>query len=382
MRLLRFLNFACAFVLLGALIAGPTASLASNTAAVSTTILDSKDQPVSGARIVFTGSAGTTFAAHTDRHGHVSISVPLDTYTIVASRNGYSSESLIGMNITADTALSMTILASASMSAPAAHQQVASTAQMHAAAPPAQTHGAAAPAQAAALPAAPPPPLVHDSLLATYNAHQPEHVRGEPYYGRYTYVLLGGNGATDPRNRALVTALVAKYGVASNGGKQSVFGNPFGYNIFFLPMLSNHQGTATSNTADALLAEYDYKTARYLHDRYCAAGAHAASSMCAKPMAQGPFLLTFTRPLEGLRARDAFPAAFTYDLSGVSPDQYAAAVALVARATSVPEPMQADVELPAADLTKYVAPTLVATGDAMRRMVPTAKVYVDAGLVT
>ncbi len=381
MRLLRFLNFACAFVLLGALVAGPTATLASNTAAVSTTILDSQNQPVAGARIVFTGRAGTTFAAHTDKHGHVSISVPLDTYTIVASRNGYSSESLIGMNIAADTALSMTILAMAPIP-PAAHPQVASSAQTHPAAAPAQAHSAAAP-QAAALPAAPIPPLVHDSLLATYNAHQPEHVRGEPYYGRYTYVLLGGNGKTDPRNRALVAALVAKYGVASNGGKQSVFGNPFGYNIFFLPVLgSSHQVTATSDTTDALLAEYDYKTARYLHDRYCAAGSHAASSMCAKPMAQGPFLLTFTRPLEGLRARDAFPAAFTYDLSGVGPDQYAAAVTLVARATSVPEPMQADVELPPADLTKYVAPTLVATGDAMRRMVPAAKVYVDAGLVT
>jgi hypothetical protein len=232
-----------------------------------------------------------------------------------------------------------------------------------------------------AQPAVPPPPLVHDALLATYNAHQPEHARGEPYYGRYTYVLLAGTGPNDPRNRALVAALVAKYGVAANGGKQTVIGNPFGYNIFFMPVTGSGQQVAVASaTTDALLAAYDYKTARYLHDRYCAAGNHAGNPICTKPLAQGPFMLTLTRPLEGLKARDAFPAAFAYDFSGVAPDQYPAAVAIVARATSVPEPMQADLELPVADLTKYVGPALVATSDQMHRMVPSAKVYVDTAL--
>jgi hypothetical protein len=376
MRLNRFFNFACAFVLLATLVVAPAASLASDTASVATTILDSKDQPVSGARVVFTGSAGTTFSTHTDKHGLATINLPIDTYTIVASRNGYSSESLGGMNIAANTTLSMTIA-----SAPAPNPATNAVPAMHQSAGvvPARTV-AAAPAPVNAQPAAP-PPLVHDALLATYNAHQPEHARGEPYYGRYTYVLLAGTGPGDPRNRALVAALVAKYGVAANGGKQTVIGNPFGYNIFFMPVTgSGKEAAAGSVTTDALLAAYDYKTARYLHDRYCAAGNHAGNPICTKPLAQGPFMLTLTRPLEGLRARDAFPPAFAYDFSGVAPDQYAAAVTIVARTTSVPEPMQADLELPVADLTKYVGPVLVATSDQMHRMVPSAKVYVDTAL--
>jgi len=189
------------------------------------------------------------------------------------------------------------------------------------------------------------------------------------------------SGASDPRNRALVAALVAKYGVGANGGKQTILGNPFGYNIFFLPVVGSSQDVASASAStDAILAAYDYKTARYLHDRYCAAAGHAASSVCAKPMGQGPFMLTLTRPLEGLRARDPFPAAFAYDLSAVAPDQYSAAVAIVAHSTNVPDPMQADLQLPPADLTKYVAPALVATVDALHRSVPMAKVYVDAGL--
>jgi Carboxypeptidase regulatory-like domain len=373
MRLTRFFNFACAFVLLGTLVAAPAASLASDMAAVSTTILDSKDQPVSGARVVFTGSAGTTFSTHTDKHGLATINLPVDTYTIVASRNGYSSESLGHMNIAANTTLSMTIV-----SAPSAATNAAPAMHQSAGVAPARTVAAV---PSSAQPAVPPPPLVHDALLATYNAHQPEHARGEPYYGRYTYVLLAGTGPNDPRNRALVAALVAKYGVAANGGKQTVIGNPFGYNIFFMPVTGSGQDVAAASaTTDALLAAYDYKTARYLHDRYCAAGNHAGNPICTKPLAQGPFMLTLTRPLEGLKARDAFPPAFAYDFSGVAPDQYPAAVAIVARTTSVPEPMQADLELPVADLTKYVGPALVATSDQMHRMVPSAKVYVDTAL--
>ena len=53
---------------------------------------------------------------------------------------------------------------------------------------------------------------------------------------------------------------------------------------------------------------------------------------------------------------------------------------IAARWSNVPDQTQADVQLPAADLTKYVAPALVATGDSMRRMVPAMKVYVDGGI--
>ncbi len=374
MKLHRSLAFARAVLLLGALLAGPTVSWASAMAAVSTTIVDNDNQPIPGARVVFTGSAGSTYFAHTDAHGHASIKIPVDTYTIVASRNGYSSESVKGMNVAADMALSITIAASMSAPPPAA-------APAHAVAGAPQPHVVAAAAMSSQPAALPPPPLVHDSLLATYDAKHPEHAKGEPYFGRYTYVLLAGTGATDPRNRALVAALVAKYGPAANNGRQTVIGNPYGYNIFFLPVTqSTHDFAATSYTTDALLAEYDYKTARYIHDRYCSEAVHTANSICAKPLGAGPFMLTFTRPLEGLRGRDVYPPAFAYDFSAVAADQYPAAVAIAARWSNVPEPMQADLELPPADLTKYVGPDFVATSDTMRRMVPAMKVYVDGGL--
>jgi hypothetical protein len=375
MRLHRFLEPARVALMLVALLAVSSASFAAPMASVSTTILDSRNQPISGARVVFTGSAGTTFAARTDANGHVSIKIPVDTYTIVASRNGYSSESLSGMMIAADTSLSMSIgyafmppPATAAHAAPAVAASNGSQPRVVAAAP-----------AAAAMPAAPPPPLVHDSLLATYDGHHPEHVAGEPYFGRYTYVILAGSGPTDPRNRALVAALVAKYGVGANGGTQTVLANPYGYNIFFLPV-NESRDAAASNTTDALLAAYDYKSANNLRLRYCSDAAHSATSICTKPLANGPFMLTFARPLNSLRKHQAFPPAYGYDLSLVGPDQYAPAVAIVARATSVPEAMQADVMLPPADLTKYVGPTFVASAAALRVTVPMLKVYPDPAL--
>jgi hypothetical protein len=280
------------------------------------------------------------------------------------------------MMIAADTSLSMSI-GGGYMPVPAS--------VAHAAPPAPGVANASQPRVVAAAPAAamapaPPPPLVHDSLLATYDGHHPEHVAGEPYFGRYTYVVLAGSGPTDPRNRALVAALVAKYGVGANGGTQTVLANPYGYNIFFLPVNEPRDATAVSNTTDALLAAYDFKAANNLRLRYCSEAAHSATSICTKPLANGPFMLTFARPLNSLRKHEAFPPAYGYDLSLVGPDQYGPAVAIVARATSVPEAMQADVMLPPADLTKYVGPTFVASAAALRLTVPTMKVYPDAAL--
>jgi hypothetical protein len=223
------------------------------------------------------------------------------------------------------------------------------------------------------------PTLVHDTLVATYDAHHPEHVAGEPYFGRYTYVLLLGTGANDPRNRDLVTTLVARFGIGSHG---SVAGNPFGYNIFFLPFKGSLQGLpASSSTIDAIVKGYDYKTARYLRDSYCASSAHSESWICTKPPSQGPVMFTLTRPLEGLRAHDPFPATFAYDFGDVSPAEFPEAVEIIASSAVVPEPAQADLQLPNAILTKYIAPAFVSSGVALREYVPTLKVSVDKGLL-
>jgi hypothetical protein len=57
------------------------------------------------------------------------------------------------------------------------------------------------------------------------------------------------------------------------------------------------------------------------------------------------------------------------------------AIGLIAHVANVPDPMQPDLELPPADLSKYVAPAFVATGAALRRLVPTMRVSVDNGLL-
>jgi hypothetical protein len=223
------------------------------------------------------------------------------------------------------------------------------------------------------------PSLVHDTLVATYDSHHPEHVAGEPYFGRYTYVLLLGTGANDPRNRILVTTLVARFGIGSHG---NVTGNPFGYNIFFLPFKGSLQGLpASSTTIDAIVKGYDYKTARYLRDSYCASSAHSESWICTKPPSQGPVMFTLTRPLEGLRAHDPFPPTFAYDFGDVSPAEFPEAIEIIASSTVVPDPAQADLVLPNAILTKYIAPAFVSSGVALREYVPTLKVSVDNGLL-
>jgi Carboxypeptidase regulatory-like domain len=403
------LAFVRAIILIVAL-AAPSATLAAGDARVSTTVVDASNQPIVGARVVFNGTAGARFEGLTDHHGNAVVRIPVDTYTVVVSHDGYLSETVGHFDIEAKTDLSLT-LAAAPPPTPHAIAAAATPRPTLAPtpAPPSRPSAAAIPVAiatpvgtlvptpvarptpapvVAVMPANPPPAvapapkLTHDAQLATYNAQHPEHLSGEPYFGRYTYVLLAGTGATDPRNRALIDTLVTRYGVASNGGSQAVTGNPFGYNIFFLPVKeSSANAWITPGTTDSVLAAYDFKTARYLRDRYCAAAGHAASSICTTAIDQGPFMLTLTRPLQGLRAHDPFPPTFSYDFSAVSPDQFAMAIGLIAHVANVPDPMQPDLELPPADLSKYVGPAFVATGAALRHLVPTMRVSVDNGLL-
>jgi hypothetical protein len=226
------------------------------------------------------------------------------------------------------------------------------------------------------------PFLVRDSVLATYDAHHPEHARGAPYYGRYTYVLLGSD-ASDPRNIALVTALVALHAPGGPSGSSQVVANPYDYNIFLLPVVSSSHDFGTSGKdADALLSEYDYKTAAYLRGRYCKTDAHTTNTICSSPDAGGPVMLTLAQPLQGLKARDPFPATLAYDFSAVAPNQYPTVVAALGRKLTVPETAQADEALPLGILARYVAPMLISTAAFLAHTVPTLRCVVDFGIAS
>jgi hypothetical protein len=112
LAIVRTLALICAFV------AAPAAGLASGNIVVSTTVLDANNEPVAGARVVLTGNAGTTFTGQTDRHGQAVVRIPVDTYSIVASHDGFSPETLRDVDIEASASISITISAAPPSAAP------------------------------------------------------------------------------------------------------------------------------------------------------------------------------------------------------------------------------------------------------------------------
>lgn len=342
----------------------PTPS-AAQTGSLSAILLDPvTNVPLGGVRVTFT-SVGTSLTATTDAQGRVSVSLPPGVYDIVASRGGFSTVAAHQVVVTADQTLSITLRLGGGTPSP----------------PPTR------PPTSAPTPAATSTPragIVHDSLLATYNKLHPEHSGTEPYYGRYTYVLLLGGADAVPKNRSLLEALVAKYAAPGTNipvGPPADVPNPFGYNIFFLPVIANAGPiTVSADIVDRLLHEYDYGAAREIRRRYCAVPSHGSYSVCITPYNDGPVMLTFIRPLPGNGSSTAFPPAFAYDFNAVLPAQYAQARDAIAKTIVVPEPILNDTILPPSFLMKYVAPLLASIADALSVLVPKLKWYEDAGL--
>jgi hypothetical protein len=348
----------------------PATSLAGTTGSLAFVILTDWGQPVAGAGVNIAGAGGERFSATTGSDGRVSFdAIPPDVYGATIQGGFYAPSTFSDFIVVADQSQSVTL---------EVHYAHAVVKAVRVALPPAAVESPAKPVAAAAS------PVVRGSLLATYNRTHPEHVSGQPYFGRYTYVLLGGGAGTDPRNRALVAALIAKYvpldSTVTLGAPQSAQ-NPWGYNLFLLPVTgAGRPLTAGANTVDSLMTVYDYAAARTIRDRYCAVAAHAATTICAAPYDAGPIVLTFIRPLNALSANAPLPPAFAYDVSAVVQAQEPAVVDIIAKTITVPAPIQNDEVLPTNFLMKYVAPLLGEIADALNHVVPAMKFFSDNGL--
>jgi hypothetical protein len=224
---------------------------------------------------------------------------------------------------------------------------------------------------------------VHDSLLGLYNASNPAHIAGEPFYGRYSYVLLrDGDEAQQAKNRAFVTKLVnlfAATGSHIDFGKIKRTDNPLSYNVFFFPV---HEGTAAikvdahSQAAATIMQAYDFDAARDLRVAYCRVSQHANRTMCTDTNVTGPLLFTFLHPLPRSLAGVTLPPAFAYDFTAVSADQFDGPLSTVQQVIEIPAGVSADKALPP-PLAAHVANELEHLADALNAAVSSIKILRD-----
>jgi carboxypeptidase family protein len=356
-----------------ALIACPSPIMGSAEATFVLTVSDeATNGPVVGARVTLTSASGT-YTAVSDSAGRVSIEVPPDTYTASISVPGFETETFSGLVLTAGATQSF-------------------TARVH---PLSQAVPTPAPPPPPPPPTSPPatpvpqstPGLVHDSVLSVFNEDHPEHVAGEPYFGRYSYVLLhDGDESVQKRNRSLVGILVDRFvatGSTIRPGAPGDVENPWGYNVFFLPVRAGFGSELVSTksaAADRLMSQYDYAKAHALRDQYCAAASHLLYSACLPPDDSGPVVLTFLAPLPRVLGADRYPPALAYDFSGVDPGQFGRAVDTISRKIVVPASIEADRVLPPTFVMRYLAPLLNSIADALAASIDGVRVFLDKSL--
>jgi hypothetical protein len=309
----------------------PAAS-AGATGGISVLLVDEFQRPIANATVTAVSPSGT-FTVISDAQGHADfLALPPDTYIFRASKSGYASAVQPGVTIRADDSHSLALIVHHASSA----------------IPPAATAGP----RASGIPTATGPKIVHDSVLAMYDASHPEHMNGEPYYGRYSYVLLrDGDAAAKAKNQAFITKLIdlfAPTGSTISKGPGNLE-NPWSYNIFFFPVRNAAAIKVTANhdtAAAAIMTSYNYGTARTVRDAYCAVKAHASWSPCKVPLDAGPLVLTFLQPLPRDVLTSTMPPAFAYDFTLVSINQCDVPLNTVQQKIEVPGPILADTLLP------------------------------------
>jgi len=351
------------------LIAGYAAN-AGTTGAISGTLVDETNRPIPNVRITASSSSGS-FTAFTDATGRFAfINLTPDTYTVSASIPGFSTVSVSGVTVQADQALSVTLTAKG----PATPRPTSAPTFR-----PTPTPG---PQKSTA-----PSENVHDSVLSMFNDAHPEHISPEPYYGRYSYILLrDGNGSTQKKNRAFVTALVNRYGAANTAitvGSPAPRKNPWSYNIFFFPVVGGVHGfklgADKTSAVNTILAAYAYDKSTAIRNEYCSVASHTTRSICTTPYRDGPIVLTVLQPLPRNPTAASFPPALAVDFSDVIADQFGEPLDKIQREIVVSAPVQNDTILP----TPFAA--IVASGlDQIRlavvSIVPNVKAWLDPGL--
>jgi hypothetical protein len=339
---------------------------------VTVTLLDASNRPIAGVQIAAQNSTGDVRVATTDARGVATLRLPADTYTITASLSGFAVATISGVTVQQDQSLSVALRANGVPTPPPTPTPKPTTAPTPA---------------ATGIPTA--PPAVTNSLLAMFNDAHPEHVSGQPYYGRYSYVLLrDGDDAVHKRNRAFVTLLVDRYAsmnsvIGVGGPTPGPQENPWSENIFFFPVVGGVRAfklpSDKRDAVNALLAAYAFPRANAVRGAYCAVPEHANTSLCALPLDDGPVVLTFLAPLPRNLAPNAFPPAFAADFSAIIPEQYGDTVKLIQQKISVIAPIKNDtvVEAP---FSARIAAALDNVRVALAASFPALKVFLDKGL--
>ncbi len=230
------------------------------------------------------------------------------------------------------------------------------------------------PVEAPVLASGPAPPLpVTQSLLALYNKKHPEHTKGSPYFGRYTYVLFSRDDTASARNGQVIASLIRHFvgftpGTAIPLGAPQPDDNSYGYNLFLIPTSPDEEITHYRSETDAttgLIQNYDLTTAGSIRGRYCRAAGHVSNKICAPTMSAGPLLLTTVTPLSAVGPND-FPPVLALDLTNVPTDRIENEIIRLTAVISVPGQSEIDAQLPPSVADTIIYPALVALATSLQ----------------
>ena len=354
-----------AVIFVGCLAAAPIAAHAATSITIAVTVVDPHGSPIQGATVSASGSQGI-FTATSDSNGRATLTLVPDTYTLTISLNGFDLVTVPNVSVFADQTQALRFTLNGA------------------------TPATPEPTPTPKIPGNERP--VRDAILALYNEAHPEHERGTPYFGRYTYVLLRPGSTT---NRAFITTLVQSY-VPPEGpvimGPARDLDNPWGYNLFLIPITKTATGIGSQNEGEAaatrltnivtqILKQYDWHMASNIRDAYCRNTRHNSYSICTSPYDDGPILLTFLRPIGKPSAANLLPPALAYDLTGLPSTEFPAAMKRLAGAITKPTPIVVDQPLPPSFAHRYILPLLGAITNALQNIMPKLKIFSDAGLL-
>ncbi len=343
---------------------------AGETASLTIVAVDAAGAPVAGAMAELR-SQTLSISLSTDARGDVAFGVPLDTYTVTLKAAGFQTyTTTVSIQSTQPATIRVTLSPVEKTVPPVA----SGAAPPPPPAPPPARLIPAVPVAAPVLAAPPPPPLpITQSLLALYNKKHPEHTKGSPYFGRYTYVLFSRDDTASQRNGQVIATLIRHFvgfrpGTAIPLGAPQPDDNSYGYNLFLIPTSPDEDITHYRSESDAttgLIQNYDLETAGSIRGRYCRAAGHASNKICAPTMSAGPLLLTMVTPLSAVGPAD-FPPVLALDLTNVPADRIENEILRLTAVIAVPGQSEVDAQLPPSVADTIIYPALVALASSLQ----------------